>query len=184
MSWYYTHHAIQPEPPLPPRQPRLRPSHRILAPGARRTPCRRSLAAQCSSLSIPSRRTVRAFGLRRCGSAYRFLRRSAWSASLALPAFLLVCPLLTSRRYAAPVTQRPASIRRSTGEPSRSDTKRSSRRRRIYQVHPHRRWRASRSRARSPRMHHASYPVFVHRPAILPWASSRLRLAATLLPFG
>ena len=26
--------------------------------------------------------------------------------------------------------------------------------------------RASRSRTRSPRMHHASYPVFVHRPAV------------------
>jgi len=40
-------------------------------------------------------------------------------------------------------------------------------------MHPNRRWRASRSRARSPRMHHASYPVFVHRPAALDWASNR-----------
>ena len=40
-------------------------------------------------------------------------------------------------------------------------------------MHPSRRWRASRSRARSPRMHHASYPVFVHRPAALDWASNR-----------
>ena len=51
-------------------------------------------------------------------------------------------------------------------------------------MHPNRRGRASRSRARSPRMHHASYPVFVHRPAALDWASSRPRLAATPLPFS
>ena len=50
-------------------------------------------------------------------------------------------------------------------------------------MHPSRRWRASRSRARSPRMHHASYPVFVHRPAALGSASFRPRLAATPLPF-
>jgi hypothetical protein len=51
-------------------------------------------------------------------------------------------------------------------------------------MHPSRRWRALRSRARSPRMHHASYPVFVHRPAALDWASSRPRLATTPLPFS
>ena len=51
-------------------------------------------------------------------------------------------------------------------------------------MHPIRRWRASRSRARSPRMHHASYPVFVHRPAASDWASSRPRLATTPLPFS
>ena len=49
---------------------------------------------------------------------------------------------------------------------------------------PSRRWRTSRSRARSPRMHHASYPVFVHRPAVLDWASFRPRLATTPLPFS
>jgi len=31
---------------------------------------------------------------------------------------------------------------------------------------------------------HASYPFFVHRPAISPWASSAPRLATTHLPFG
>jgi hypothetical protein len=41
-----------------------------------------------------------------------------------------------------------------------------------------------RSRARSPRMHHASYPVFVHRPAVSDWASFRPRLATTPLPFS
>ena len=51
-------------------------------------------------------------------------------------------------------------------------------------MHPNRRWRASRSRARSPQMHHASYPVFVHRPAVSDWASFRPRLAATPLPFS
>jgi hypothetical protein len=52
-------------------------------------------------------------------------------------------------------------------------------------MHPnYRRWRASRSRARSPRMHHASYPVFVHRPAVSDWASFRPRLATTPLPFS
>ena len=56
--------------------------------------------------------------------------------------------------------------------------------RRIYKMHPNRRWRASRSRARSPRMHHASYPVFVHRPAALDWASFRPRLTTTPLPFS
>jgi len=51
-------------------------------------------------------------------------------------------------------------------------------------MHPNRRWRAWRSRARSPRMHHASYPVFVHRPAVSDWTSSRPRLATTPLPFS
>src|SRR3990172_12086780 len=51
-------------------------------------------------------------------------------------------------------------------------------------MHPNRRWRASRSRARSPQMHHASYPVFVHRPAVSDWASFRPRLATTPLPFS
>ena len=51
-------------------------------------------------------------------------------------------------------------------------------------MHPNRRWRTLRSRARSSRVHHASDPVFVHRPAALDWASSRPRLAATPLPFS
>ena len=33
-------------------------------------------------------------------------------------------------------------------------------------------------------MHHASYPVFVHRPAASDWASFRPRLATTPLPFS
>jgi hypothetical protein len=45
------------------------------------------------------------------------------SASLALPAFQLLCPLLTSPRYSAPVTRRPASLFRSTGEISRGKTR-------------------------------------------------------------
>ena len=52
-------------------------------------------------------------------------------------------------------------------------------------MHPnYRRWRASQSRARSPQMHHASYPVFVHRPAVSDWTSFRHRLATTPLPFS
>ena len=51
-------------------------------------------------------------------------------------------------------------------------------------MHPNRRWRASWSRAHSPQMHHASYPVFVHRPAVSDWASFRPRLATTPLPFS
>ena len=49
-------------------------------------------------------------------------------------------------------------------------------------------WRTSRSRARSSRVHHTSYPVPVRRPARLDWASSRLHLTvdalALLLAFG
>jgi len=51
-------------------------------------------------------------------------------------------------------------------------------------MHPNRRWRTSQSRARSSRVHHASYPVFVHRPAALDWASSKPSLATTPLPFS
>jgi hypothetical protein len=102
---------FQPERALSSNQPRFHPSHQARARWTRRMPYRGSRTSHCSSLSIPSRGTVRAFGLRRCGSAYRLLRLSAWSASLALPAFLLLCPLLTSPRYSAPVTRRPASIR-------------------------------------------------------------------------
>ena len=107
------------------------------------------------------------------------------SASLALPAFHLLRPLLTSPQYSAPVARRPASILRSTGEISRGKT------RYLHCIDAgftkctlHRRWRTSRSRARSSRVHHASYPVLVHRPAALDWASFRPRLAATPLPFS
>ena len=46
------------------------------------------------------------------------------------------------------------------------------------------RWRASRSRARSPRRYHTSYPVPVRRPALLDWASFRPRLTTMPLPFS
>lgn len=104
--------ARPPERLLSPRQRRLHPSRGAFAPWTRRMPCRRSLASNCSSLSIPSRGTVRAFGLRRCGSAYRLLRLSAWSASLASPASYLLCRLQTSPRYSASVAQRPALLPR------------------------------------------------------------------------
>ena len=39
--------------------------------------------------------------------------------------------------------------------------------RRIYKAHPNCRWRTSRSRARSSRVYHTSYPVSVRRPASL-----------------
>ena len=107
------------------------------------------------------------------------------SVSLALPAIHLLRPLLTSPRYSAPVARRPASMLRSTGETSRGKT------RYLHCIDAGftkctllRKWRTSRSRARSSRMHHASYPVFVHRPAALDWASFRPRLAATPLPFS
>jgi hypothetical protein len=49
-------------------------------------------------------------------------------------------------------------------------------------------WRTSRSRARSSRVHHTSYPVPVRRPARVDWASSRPHLVvgalALLLAFG
>ena len=45
------------------------------------------------------------------------------SASLALPASHLLCPLQTPPRYSTPITQRPASILRSTGEASRGKTR-------------------------------------------------------------
>ena len=53
----------------------------------------------------------------------------------------------------------------------------------LTQCTPRRRGRASRSPARSPRRHHASYPVFAHRPAALGSASSGPHLAVTPLPF-
>jgi hypothetical protein len=45
------------------------------------------------------------------------------SASLALPAFHLLCPLLTSPRYSAAVAGRPAPLFRSTGEISQGETR-------------------------------------------------------------
>jgi hypothetical protein len=54
--------------------------------------------------------------------------------------------------------------------------------------HTPRAWRTSRSRARSSRVYHTSYPVPVRRPARVDWASSRPHLAvdalALLLAFG
>ena len=58
------------------------------------------------------------------------------------------------------------------------------RRRQIYKAHPTRRWRTSRSRARSSQVHHTSYLVPVRRPTALDWASSRPHLAMTPLPFS
>ena len=46
-----------------------------------------------------------------------------WSASIALPALFLLCPLLTSPRYSVPITRHPASSFRSTGEISRGKTR-------------------------------------------------------------
>jgi hypothetical protein len=57
----HTAPAPQPERHFQPRQRRLHPSHRTCAPWTRRMQCRRSLASDFSSLSIPSRGTVRAF---------------------------------------------------------------------------------------------------------------------------
>lgn len=45
------------------------------------------------------------------------------SVSIALPALHLLCRLQTSPRYSAPITQRPASLFRSTGEISRGKTR-------------------------------------------------------------
>ena len=53
--------ARQPERHLQPRQHRFHPSHRACAPWTRRMQYRCSLASDFSSLSIPSRGTVRAF---------------------------------------------------------------------------------------------------------------------------
>ena len=54
--------ACQPEHHLWPRQPRVHPSQQAHAHRTRRVPSHRSLASDFSSLSIPSRGTVRAFG--------------------------------------------------------------------------------------------------------------------------
>jgi len=69
-----------------------------------------------------------------------------------------------------------------TGDLRGIDTKLSARKRRIYKARPICGWRASWSRAHSPRTYHTSYPVSVRRPALSDWASSRPRLATT--PFG
>ena len=66
-----------------------------------------SLDNDYSSLSSSSRNTVRAFG---------------WLSGSS-PSPTLLCPLLTSPRYSAPVTQRPASLFGSTGEISRGKTR-------------------------------------------------------------
>ena len=57
----HTAPARQPERHLRPHQRRLHSSHRACAPWARRMHGRRSLASNFSSLSLPSRGTVRAF---------------------------------------------------------------------------------------------------------------------------
>jgi hypothetical protein len=57
----HTAPARQPERHFQPRQRRFHPSHRACAPWTRRMQYRCSLASDFSSLSIPSRGTVRAF---------------------------------------------------------------------------------------------------------------------------
>ena len=113
----------------------------------------------------------------------------AVSASFIVRAFSGVthlCPLLTSPRLSMPVARHFVACCQPTAvETSRGKARHFLRCRRICKVHPNnRRWRTSRSRARSSRVHHASYPVFVHRPAISDWTSFRLRLATTPLPFS
>jgi hypothetical protein len=63
-----------------------------------------------------------------------------------------------------------------------SDTELSARRRWMYTARPNREWRASWSRAHSPRAYHTSSPVPVRRPARVDGASFRPRLAATPWP--
>ncbi len=59
-----------------PAVPRLHPSHRAYAPWIRRMQCRRSLASDLSSLSIPSRGTIRVFAVQCCSSCQPGLRLS------------------------------------------------------------------------------------------------------------
>jgi len=54
----------------------------------------------------------------------------------------------------------------------------------LHKARPYCGWRASWSRAHSPRTYHTSYPVPVRRPALLDWASSRPHLTMTPLPFS
>src|SRR6266700_1298745 len=62
--------APQPECPLLPRQPRFHPIEAL----ARRMQYRSSLAIDCSSLLLPSRGTVRAFGLQTTKTYYALCR--------------------------------------------------------------------------------------------------------------
>jgi len=75
--------ARQPERHLQPRQRRFHPSHRACAPWTRRMQYRCSLASDLSSLSIPSRGTVRAFSDSRHLSGRR--RRACALASVRRP---------------------------------------------------------------------------------------------------
>ena len=107
------------------------------------------------------------------------------SASIASPASHLLCRLQTSPRYSAPITQRPASMLRSTGEISRGKTQNCPCISAEFIKHtPLGRWRTSLSRASSSRVYHTSDSVRVPRPALSDWASFRPYLTIEPLPFS
>ena len=94
-----------------------------------------------------------------CGPAFR-----PWGASRASPAPGLRCPLLTSAGRSGRIPP-PSVLARTPRDLPRSAVIPSVHRRRIYQARPSCGWRTLRSRARSSRRYHTSYPVRVPRPA-------------------
>jgi len=119
----------------------------------------------------------------RCGSASLFPRLSALGCLMSVACAgptrpsADVCEAVREDCSAlSPIPGHPLDLPRSAVIPSVP-------RRRSDQARPNCGWRALRSRARSPRLYHTSYPVRVPRPAPSFHASFRPHLAVTPLRF-
>ena len=105
-----------------------------------------------------------------------------------MPASSLLCPLLTSAGRSARISPPSVLVLLDNQQISQGTTQNVPRVDAGFIKHTPCGWRTSRSRARSSRVCHTSYPVPVRRPARLDWASSRPHLTvdalALLLAFG
>ena len=119
----------------------------------------------------------------RCGSADRLPRLSALGC---LTSVACAGPTMPSADFGEAVREDGSALSPLPGHPGdlpRSAVIPSVHRRRIDQARPTCGWRAWRSRARSPRLYHTSYPVRVPRPAPSFHASFRPHLAVTPVRF-
>ena len=115
----------------------------------------------------------------RCGLAYPLPHLSALGC---LTSLACGAPTMPSADFCEVVRGDDSPLSPPRGHPAdlpRSAVIPSVHRRRIYKARPHCGWRALRSRARSPRAYHTSYPVRVPRPARSFHASFRPHLTVT-----
>ena len=152
---------------------------REFIPGARADPTPRRMPSHRSTSGDDSSPPFRPSAHPRCGSAYPLPRLSALGC---LTSVACAGPTMPSADFCGAVREDCSALSPIPGHPAdlpRSAVIPSVHRRRIYKARPTCGWRTSRSRARSSRAYHTSYPVRVPRPAPSFHASFRPHLAVT-----